>query len=187
MHWNVVMFCRWSPSGSSLSFEVLIVSYLSCSSVTLLALILMCRLSDLASQATHLKQDGSHVQLCLRRSQITFHSDRMMVTLAGTKNDASRDGFVIPVFSCPGTNLDPVTALRAWNTQRQCFSRRLTSVDTTTQESATPPLCVCSYRECRVYCPYKVQGLTPNNIQQSVSDRLELPMVYEQASVHKRL
>lgn len=81
----------------------------------------MCRLSDLASQATHLKQDGSHEQLCLRRSQITFHSYRMMITLAGTKNDASRDGFVIPAFSCPGTNLDPVTALRAWNTQQQYF------------------------------------------------------------------
>lgn len=45
----------------------------------------MCRLSDLPSQATHLKQDGSHEQLCLRRSQITFHSYRMMITLAGTK------------------------------------------------------------------------------------------------------
>ena len=41
--------------------------------VTLLALTAMRRPSDLAAQATHLKQDGFHQPRCLRRSQITSH------------------------------------------------------------------------------------------------------------------
>ena len=65
--------------------------------VSLLALTAMCRPSDLAPQSTHLKLYGSHEQRFLRRTHVTFHSDRMMVIFLGTKNDSSRDGFVVPV------------------------------------------------------------------------------------------
>lgn len=59
-----------------------------------------------------------------RVENITFHSDRMVVTFLETKNNTSRDGFVVPVYRCPDTKLHPVKALqdyvlRTWNTSQQ--------------------------------------------------------------------
>ena len=82
--------------------------------ITLLALVMMLRPSDVAPHAKKLTEDGP-VPLVLSTKQVKFlENGGCIITLHGIKNDYFRDGFEIPIVSTSNPKLDPVKALKCY-------------------------------------------------------------------------
>ena len=106
----VRMFRAW-PANSVLS-----VKQLRLKTITLLAIALMLRPSDIAPQACSFNADsGVSSRFVMSTDQVTFCSDgSVKVSFLGIKNDLHRTGFVVTL--PPGADVmsDPVDALRSY-------------------------------------------------------------------------
>lgn len=75
--------------------------------ITLLALSLMLRPSDIAPNASVACSD--HVDLiCFNSNQVQFFQDKAKFTFFGIKNDTSRTGFEVVLPRANDSMLDPV-------------------------------------------------------------------------------
>ena len=82
--------------------------------LTLLALSMMLRLSDVTPRVMVHGQDTQHLSaLILSTESVCFHPDgsSVTITLHGIKNDYSRDGFEVTVPSVEEVKVDPVAML----------------------------------------------------------------------------
>ena len=104
------MFRAW-PANNALS-----VKQLRMKTITLLAIALMLRPSDIAPQARTFHADsGVSSRFVMSTDQVTFCSDgSVKVSFLGIKNDLHRTGFVVTL--PPGADVltDPVDALRSY-------------------------------------------------------------------------
>ena len=83
-------------------------------SITLLALSMMLRPSDIAPQATTLVGD-TYKSFVMTTDQVLFNQDgSATITLFGIKNDYHREGFEVIVCPASLTRLDPVITLRTY-------------------------------------------------------------------------
>ena len=112
----VKLFCKWE-SNWSLTLENL---RLKC--LTLLALAMMLRPSDVAPHAKVIQNDGEIRPLQLKTDQVSFNSDgSCVITLHGIKNDYHRDGFDVVVKPTSNAKLDPVRCLKCYIERTKYF------------------------------------------------------------------
>ncbi|XP_043246604.1 uncharacterized protein LOC122394089 isoform X1 [Amphibalanus amphitrite] len=106
----VRLFESW-PGNDSLSVKLLRLK-----TITLLAIALMLRPSDIAPLAMGFHAgSGVMERFVLTMDQIQFRSDgRLDVTFLGIKNDAQRTGFRVTLPPNPVESVDPVAALRVY-------------------------------------------------------------------------
>jgi hypothetical protein len=104
------LFMSW-PEDS-----VLDIQRLRLKAVTLLALSLMTRPSDLAPKATLFDADtGRKEPVMFTRKQVKFHQDGSATVLFfGIKNDHSRTGFEVRIPGSSAVKVDPVHALQCY-------------------------------------------------------------------------
>lgn len=101
------MFVKWGPNNQ------LSVEQLRMKVITLLALLLMLRPSDIAPLSNEF--DGNSMTTTRRlftTRQIVFHEDMVEITFHGTKNDSDRAGFAVKLPAMDDALLDPVSALK---------------------------------------------------------------------------
>ena len=104
------LFQAW-PGNLFLTMENL---RLKC--ITLLALAMMLRPSDIAPRATVFDEDQQTFQrLILTTENVQFNTDNSVtITFFGIKNDYSRDGFAVVIQPALIVKLDPVATLRCY-------------------------------------------------------------------------
>lgn len=103
------LFLAW-PDNQTLSLKDL-----RAKCITLLALTLMLRPSDIAPKSVQYDCDNNiSMRLVFQESQVTFCDDGVKIVFLGIKNDTSRSGFEVflPRGSVP--QLDPVSALQVY-------------------------------------------------------------------------
>ena len=104
----VKLFKSW-PGNWKLKLEDL---RLKC--ITLLALALMLRPSDIAPKSKVFRDDQWQ-DLVLSTNQVKFNTDgSAVITLFGIKNDYKRDGFEVVLRPTTDAKIDPVKTLRAY-------------------------------------------------------------------------
>ena len=82
--------------------------------ITLLALVMMLRPSDVTPHVKTWTEDGSET-LVLTTKQVRFLEDGgCVINLHGIKNDYHRDGFEIPIVASKDPKLDPVRVLKCY-------------------------------------------------------------------------
>ena len=104
------LFIKWECN------EHLSVANLRLKTITLLALILMLRPSDIAPKGVLFNPISKDSEtLIFNTNNGSFNSDgSLSVTLLGTKNDSSRAGFQVHVQPASNKKLDPVCALKCY-------------------------------------------------------------------------
>lgn len=92
--------------------------------ISLLALTLMLRPSDIAPQGVHYDRDTQvTVQFVFHERQISFQPSGVTITFLGIKNDTSRSGFEVFLPRGSVDKLDPVSTLQCYM-QRTNFMRQ---------------------------------------------------------------
>ena len=106
----VRMFQAWPPN------EDLSVKQLRLKAVTLLAIALMLRPSDIAPLARHFDVNSEvSSRFIMSTDQVTFCADgSMKVSFLGIKNDLHRSGFLVTLPPSSNVAVDPVGALRTY-------------------------------------------------------------------------
>ena len=84
--------------------------------ITLLAIVLMLRPSDVAPKATSFDQEtGVASRFVMSTDHVSFSSDgAATVCFFGVKNDTQRTGFEVTLPACSDAQVDPVEALRVY-------------------------------------------------------------------------
>ena len=83
--------------------------------ITLLALAMMLRPSDIAPKAVVREGEDSYKKFVMSTDQVHFNPDgSATITLFGIKNDYSREGFEVIVQPASVVRLDPVATLRTY-------------------------------------------------------------------------
>ena len=83
--------------------------------ISLLALVLMLRPSDIAPNAVAVDEDGVVDNFVFSRNQVVFNDiGSMSITIHGNKNDTKRHGFVVDVQPAAEENVCPVRALKVY-------------------------------------------------------------------------
>ena len=103
------LFNSWNTSGLSIKL-------LRLRAITLLALCLMARPSDLAPKGVHFDPvTMSARQMDLSIDQVSFHNDgSMTITFFGIKNDHDRSGFEVRLPGVDNPKVDPVRCLKVY-------------------------------------------------------------------------
>ena len=103
------LFRKWNVN------EILKIESLRLKCVTLLALAMMLRPSDIAPHATLIDKDGKVSQMKITVDQVKFaESGHMVISLHGIKNDYHRDGFDVVVTPSSEAKVDPVDAMKVY-------------------------------------------------------------------------
>ena len=104
----VNLFESWSAN------ELLDLKHLRLKAITLLALSIMARPSDLAPKGVFFK-DGVCRPMTLTTDQLVFHDNgTLTIQLFGIKNDTRRKGFSVTIPQADNKFLDPVACLKAY-------------------------------------------------------------------------
>ena len=101
------LFNKWPVNGD------LSVKELRLKAITLLALTLMLRPSDIAPKAVHFDSSlGTTTAFVFSTDHVEFCNDGANITLHGIKNDTTRTGFAVFLQPTKEAKLNPVQALR---------------------------------------------------------------------------
>lgn len=112
------LFLNWGDN------DLLSIKQLRLKCVTLLAIYLMLRPSDIAPHSVNL-QSGKERRILFGTDQLNFQDDgSVIVTFFGIKNDTSRSGFNVVLRPHVNTLLDPVDVLKMYIT-KTAESRKL--------------------------------------------------------------
>ena len=104
--------------------ETISIKELRMKSISLLALVMMLRPSDLAPNAIYCDENGHFCKFQFTENQLLFKEDGVMVVaIHGNKNDHDRSGFTVEVAPASDVRLCPVEAVR-------CYLRRTRSCRT---------------------------------------------------------
>ncbi|KAJ8042572.1 hypothetical protein HOLleu_09351 [Holothuria leucospilota] len=102
------LFTRW-PNNDQLSIKDLRLK-----TITLMALVLMLRPSDIAPKSVQFDVDGSHSEFVFSLNHVVFMENEAHVTFHGIKNDTTRTGFSVVLQATNDDKLNPVKALKAY-------------------------------------------------------------------------
>ena len=98
--------------------------FLRIKTISLLAIALMLRPSDIAPNATFFEKDShEEKKLTFTTDMLNFSDNAVEVTLFGIKNDLERKGFVVSLPIHMDTSICPVLALRCYITRTELFRR----------------------------------------------------------------
>ena len=98
--------------------------FLRIKTISLLAIALMLRPSDIAPNATFFEKDShEEKKLTFTTDMLNFSDNAVEVTLFGTKNDLERKGFVVSLPIHMDTSICPVLALRCYITRTELLRR----------------------------------------------------------------
>jgi integrase len=108
--------------------EQLSTSDLRLKAVTLLALSVMLRPSDIAPKGKQFSAlDNSFSSIVFSTDQLVFRDDGgMQITFFGIKNDTNRSGFEVDIPKHDNDKLDPVSALKDYIARTECFRPQTT-------------------------------------------------------------
>ena len=98
--------------------------FLRIKTISLLAIALMLRPSDIAPNATFFEKDShEEKKFTFTTDMLNFSDNAVEVTLFGTKNDLQRKGFVVSLPIHVDTSICPVLALRCYITRTELLRR----------------------------------------------------------------
>lgn len=100
------------------------IKFLRIKTISLLAVALMLRPSDIAPNATFFEKDSlDEKKVIFSTDMVAFKDNAMEVTLFGTKNDLDRKGFVVYLPAHSDISVCPVAALKCYIERTSPFRR----------------------------------------------------------------
>jgi hypothetical protein len=108
------LFCAWGANCN------LSVKQLRLKAITLLALALMLRPSDVAPKATMFQSSDSSFPVLFTKDMLSFNANGVKITFFGIKNDAQRTGFEVFLPRHDNVTLDPVQTLQDYLQRTEC-------------------------------------------------------------------